>query len=44
MCSRHGVRRLPALRAWAEEIDPVTEDGDHWEHIFDGSLDDPDSY
>ncbi|MFF4695680.1 SUKH-4 family immunity protein [Streptomyces chattanoogensis] len=33
-----------SLRAWAEEIDPVTEDGDHWEHIFDGSLDDPDSY
>ncbi|TQJ90406.1 ATP-binding protein [Streptomyces sp. SLBN-31] len=28
-----------SLREWAEHIDPVTEDADHWEQVFDGDLD-----
>lgn len=28
-----------SLREWAEDIDPVTEDADHWEQVFDGDLD-----
>ncbi|MEU9502736.1 SUKH-4 family immunity protein [Streptomyces sp. NPDC048196] len=28
-----------SLRAWAEEIDPVVEDADHWDQVFDGDLD-----
>ncbi|MEV0371877.1 SUKH-4 family immunity protein [Streptomyces sp. NPDC050636] len=33
-----------SLREWAERIDPVTEDGDHWDDVLDGSLDDPNSH
>ncbi|MDQ0993404.1 hypothetical protein QFZ74_004632 [Streptomyces sp. V3I7] len=28
-----------SLWQWAEEIDPVVEDADHWEHVPDGDLD-----
>ncbi|MFE7858344.1 SUKH-4 family immunity protein [Streptomyces sp. NPDC057403] len=28
-----------SLREWAVRIDPVTEDADHWEQVFDGDLD-----
>lgn len=34
---RRGARH--SLRQWAEEIDPVVEEADHWEHVFDGDLD-----
>ena len=28
-----------SLWHWAQDIDPVTEDADHWEQVFDGDLD-----
>ncbi|MFI5521183.1 SUKH-4 family immunity protein [Streptomyces platensis] len=28
-----------SLREWAEEIDPATETGDHWDEVFEGELD-----
>jgi hypothetical protein len=31
--ARHSVRQ------WAEEIEPVVADADHWEQVFDGDLD-----
>ncbi|MFE0381311.1 SUKH-4 family immunity protein [Streptomyces inhibens] len=33
-----------SLREWAEEIDPATETGDHWDEVFEGELDDLGSY
>ncbi|MEE4425141.1 SUKH-4 family immunity protein [Streptomyces bugieae] len=33
-----------SLREWAEEIDPATETGDHWDEVFEGDLDDLGSY
>ncbi|MFE7894206.1 SUKH-4 family immunity protein [Streptomyces sp. NPDC057412] len=34
---RKDARR--SLWQWAADIDPATEDADHWEHVFDGDLD-----
>ncbi|MGW2239197.1 SUKH-4 family immunity protein [Streptomyces sp. NPDC001759] len=34
---RRDARR--SFREWAVDIDPVTEDADHWEQVFDGDLD-----
>ncbi|WP_310723674.1 SUKH-4 family immunity protein [Streptomyces sp. N2A] len=33
-----------SLREWAEEIDPATETGDHWDEVFEGDLDHLGSY
>ncbi|MFF3543499.1 SUKH-4 family immunity protein [Streptomyces platensis] len=33
-----------SLREWAEEIDPATETGDHWDEVFEGGLDNLGSY
>ncbi|MGA5561671.1 SUKH-4 family immunity protein [Streptomyces platensis] len=33
-----------SLREWAEEIDPATETGDHWDEVFEGDLDNLGSY
>ncbi|MGP4002252.1 SUKH-4 family immunity protein [Streptomyces sp. 8N706] len=33
-----------SLREWAEEIDVGTADGDHWDQVFDGDLDNLGSY
>ncbi|UQA95490.1 SUKH-4 family immunity protein [Streptomyces halobius] len=33
-----------SLREWAEDIDPATETGDHWDEVFEGDLDDLGSY
>lgn len=34
---RFDARR--SLWQWAEDIDPVKVDADHWEQVFDGDLD-----
>lgn len=39
-CRAERLDALWALRTWAEDIAPVTADGDHWDQVFDGDLDD----